>query len=91
MNRDSNGFANLMAHTDRFTVFGPLGGASPAGWSEQFAKAQAAGAQRFHGSTSSAVELVQSYVSNTLVVLVKIVRHQVRFAPTQPPRTSFRP
>lgn len=80
LNGDSSGYTNLMAHTDRFTIFGPLGGPSPVGWSEGFAKAQAAGAHHFHGSVSSTTELVQSYVSDSLVVLVKIERNNVRIA-----------
>lgn len=80
MNGDSSGYASLMAHTDRFTIFGPLGGPSPVGWSDGFAKAQAAGAHHFHGRVSSTIELVQSYVSDSLVVLVKMERNKVRIA-----------
>jgi hypothetical protein len=78
MNGDGTGYANLMSHTDRFTIFGPLGGSSPMGWSERFARTQAAGAGRFGGGVSSTVELVRSYVSDSLVVLVKIERNKVR-------------
>ncbi len=85
MNGDSAGYANLMAHTDRLTIFGPLGGPSPMGWSEGLARAQAAGARQFHGSISSTVELVQSYVSDSLVVVVKIERNKVRLAGREQP------
>lgn len=85
MNGDSTGYANLMAHTDRLTIFGPLGGPSPIGWSEGFARAQAAGARQFHGGISSTVELVQSYVSDSLIVVVKIERTRVRLAGMKEP------
>ncbi len=85
MNGDSTGYANLMAHTDRLTIFGPLGGPSPIGWSEGFASAQAAGARHFHGGISSTVELVQSYVSDSLIVVVKIERNKVRLAGREQP------
>jgi hypothetical protein len=85
MNGDSTGYANLMAHTDRFTIFGPLGGPSPIGWSEGFARAQAAGARQFRGGISSTVELVQSYVSDSLIVVVKIERNRVRIAGREQP------
>jgi hypothetical protein len=85
MNGDSTGYANLMAHTDRLRIFGPLGGASPIGWSEGFARAQAAGARQFLGGISSTVELVQSYVSDSLVVIVKIERNKVRLAGREQP------
>ena len=85
MNGDSTGYTNLMAHTDRFTIFGPLGGPSPIGWSEGFARAEAAGARPFHGGLSSTVELVQSYVSDSLIVVVKIERNKVRLAGMQEP------
>ena len=78
MNGDSTGYANLMAHTDQLSIFGPLGGPSPEGWSEGFARAQAVGARQFRGGISSTVELVQSYVSDSLVVVVKIERNKVR-------------
>jgi hypothetical protein len=86
MNGDSTGYANLMAHTDRFTIFGPLGGSSPIGWSEGFARAQAAGARQFEGDISATVELIQSYVSDSLIVLVKIERSKVRLAGREPPQ-----
>lgn len=85
MNGDSTGYANLMAHSDRLRIFGPLGGASPIGWSDGFARAQAAGARQFLGGISSTVELVQSYVSDSLVVIVKIERNKVRLAGREQP------
>jgi hypothetical protein len=85
MNGDSTGYANLMAHTDQFRIFGPLGGPSPMGWSEGFARAQAVGARQFRGGISSTVELVQSYVSDSLVVVVKIERNKVRVASREQP------
>jgi hypothetical protein len=85
MNGDSTGYANLMAHTDRLRIFGPLGGPSPIGWSDGFARAQAAGARQFHGGVSSTIELVQSYVSDSLVVIVKIERNKVRLADREEP------
>lgn len=85
MNGDSTGYANLMAHSDRLRIFGPLGGPSPLGWSEGLARAQAAGARQFQGSISSTVELVQSYVSNSLIVVVKIESNKVRLAGREQP------
>jgi ketosteroid isomerase-like protein len=85
MNGDSTGYANLMAHSDRLTIFGPLGGPSPDGWSDGFARAQAAGARQFRGGISSTVELVQSYVSDSLVVVVKIERNKVRLGAREQP------
>lgn len=85
LNGDSTGYANLMAHTDRFTIFGPLGGASPMGWSDRFARAQVTGARQFQGGISSTVELVQSYVSDSLVVVVTIERNKVRVAGREQP------
>jgi ketosteroid isomerase-like protein len=67
-----------MAHSDRFTIFGPFGGVSPPGWSQEFATLQALAAKQFNGGTSS-IELVQSYVSGDLAVLVTIERNEVRF------------
>jgi hypothetical protein len=80
INGDSTGYANLMVHTDRLTIFGPLGGPSPMGWNDRFARAQVAGARQFQGGILSTVELVQSYVSDSLVVVVKIERNKVRVA-----------
>jgi hypothetical protein len=71
--------AQHMAHTPTFTIFGPFGGPSPAGWSEELARVQAATARQFQGGTTD-IELVQSYVSDDLIVLVTIERNQVRFA-----------
>ena len=85
MNGDSTGYANLMAHSDRLTIFGPLGGPSPDGWSDGFARAQAAGARQFRGGISSTVELVRSYVSDSLVVVVKIERNKVRLGDREQP------
>lgn len=85
MNGDSTGYTNLMAHSDRLTIFGALGGPSPTGWSERYAQAQAAGARPFQGGISSTVELVQSYVSDSLIVLVKIERNKVRLAGKEQP------
>lgn len=78
--------ADLMAHTPTFTIFGPFGGPSPPGWSEESAKAQAATARLFQGGTVD-IELVQSHVSADLVVLVTIERAQVRFAGQGQPTT----
>jgi ketosteroid isomerase-like protein len=86
MNGDSTGYANLLAHTEQLTIFGPLGGPSPTGWSAGFAQAQAAGVRQFQGGISSTVELVQSYVSDSLIVLVKIERNKVRLAGREQPQ-----
>jgi hypothetical protein len=75
----SQSAAGRMARTPTFTIFGPFGGPSPAGWSEEFAKVQAATARQFQGGTTD-IELVQSYVSADLIVLATIERNQVRFA-----------
>ena len=75
---DSQPAAALMAHTPTFTIFGPFGGPSPPGWSEESANAQAATARMFQGGTAE-IELVQSYVSDNLIVLVTIERSQVHF------------
>ena len=79
VNGDSASYATeRMSHTDRFTIFGPFGGPSPKGWSDDIAKIQANVAKAFQGGTS-AIELVQSYVSGDLAVLVTIDRNEVRF------------
>jgi hypothetical protein len=70
--------AEHMAHTRSFTIFGPFGGPSPAGWNEASARAQAATAKQFQSGTAD-IELVQSYVSDKLIVLVMIERNRVRF------------
>jgi ketosteroid isomerase-like protein len=80
VNGESASYASeRMSHTDRFTIFGPFGGLSPKGWSNEVARIQAGTAKAFQGGTS-AIELVQSYVSSDLAVLVTIERNQVRFA-----------
>jgi hypothetical protein len=76
---DSGPSAAQMAHTPRFTIFGPFGGPSPPGWSDEFAKIQAGAARPFQGGTTS-IELVQSHVSDGLIVLITIERNQVKFA-----------
>src|SRR5262245_52829567 len=68
-----------MAHAATFTIFGPFGGPSPVGWNEEMAQAQAATARQFQGGTSD-IQLVQSHVSDSLIVLITIERNQVRFA-----------
>jgi hypothetical protein len=85
LNGDSRPAAALMAHTPTFTIFGPFGGPSPPGWSEESANAQAATARMFQGGTAE-IELVQSYVSDDLIVLVTIERSQVRFGGQDGPR-----
>jgi len=82
---DSHAAAELMAHTPTFTIFGPFGGPSPRGWSEDTAKAQAAAARVFQGGTVE-IELLQSFVSDNLVVLVAIERSQVLFSGQDEPR-----
>ena len=86
MNGDSGPIAELMAHTSTFTIFGPFGGPSPPGWSEDSARAQAGAARQFQGATSSTIELVQSHVSDNLIVLVTIERSLVKFAGSEQPQ-----
>jgi hypothetical protein len=79
MSGDSGPYAAHMAHTPQFTIFGPFGGPSPPGWTDDFAKRQVDAARPFQGGTAS-IELVQSYVSDNLIVLVTFERNQVKFA-----------
>jgi hypothetical protein len=79
LNGNSQPAAGHMAHSPTFTIFSPFGGPSPPGWTEEFAKGQAGAASQFQGGTTD-IELVQSYVSENLIVLVTIERNQVRFA-----------
>jgi hypothetical protein len=79
INGNSQSAALHMAHTPTFTIFGPFGGPSPPGWSEEIARVQAATARQFQGGTTD-IELVQSYASDDLIVLVTIERDRVRFA-----------
>jgi ketosteroid isomerase-like protein len=89
MRGDSAPFAELMAHTDTFTIFGPFGG--PAGrWSENFARLQAASAAQFQGATASTVELLQAHVSEDLIVLVLLERSLVRLAGSEPQQWDLR-
>jgi ketosteroid isomerase-like protein len=82
---DSGPSAAQMAHTPRFTIFGPFGGPSPPGWSDEFAKIQASAARPFRGGTTS-IELVQSHVADDLIVLITIERNQVKFAGSDRPQ-----
>ncbi len=77
-------------HSDGFRIFGPFGSAGPAGWSENFARTQAAAAAQFQGATSSTVELVQSYVSDRLIVLVMLEKNLVRLAGSEPQQWDLR-
>jgi hypothetical protein len=79
VNGDSSPYSAMMAHTPQFTIFGPFGGPSPPGWTDEFAKRQVDAARPFQGGTAE-IELVQSYVSGDLVVLVTIEHSQVKFA-----------
>jgi hypothetical protein len=69
-----------VAHTPSFTIFGPFGGPSVPGWNEDSAKAQTAAARQFQGVTSSSIELVQSHLSDKLIVLIMIERNVGKFA-----------
>ena len=86
MSGDSAAYATLMAHTPTFTIFGPFGGPSPPGWSEEFAKAQASAARQFQGAVSSTIDLVQSYVAGDLIVLVMIERNVEKFGGYEQPQ-----
>jgi ketosteroid isomerase-like protein len=89
MRGNSAPFADLMAHTDAFTIFGPFGG--PAGrWGENFARVQAASAAQFQGATASTVDLVQAHVSDDLIVLVLLERSLVRLAGSEPQQWDLR-
>jgi hypothetical protein len=85
MNGDSGPYSAMMAHTPQFTIFGPFGGPSPPGWTDEFASRQVDAARPFQGGTA-AIELIQSYVSGDLVVLVTIERNQVTFAGSDRPQ-----
>jgi len=86
MGGDSAPYAALMSHTPTFTIFGPFGGPSPPGWSEEFAKAQALAARQFQGAVSSTIDLVQSYVSGNLIVLVMLERNVEKFSGYEEPQ-----
>lgn len=89
MQGDSAPFAELMAHTSAFTIFGPFGG--PAGrWGENFARVQASSAAQFQGATASTVDLLQAHVSDDLIVLVLLERNLVRFAGSEPQQWDLR-
>jgi hypothetical protein len=80
MSGDSGPAAQGMVHDARFSIFGPFGGLPPPGWSDEFASRQASAAKAFQGSVSSSIELVRSYVTPEMAVLVLIERSEVRFA-----------
>ncbi len=78
MNGDGKPAAELMSHTPDFTIFGPFGATPPSGWTEMSAKMQAAVAAQFQGGTV-AIELVQAYVADDIIVLAMIERAAVNF------------
>jgi len=89
MQGDSAPFAELMAHTGAFTIFGPFGGPA-ARWGENFARAQAAAAAQFQGATTSTIDLLQAHVSDDLIVLVLLERSQVKLAGSEPQQWDLR-
>jgi ketosteroid isomerase-like protein len=90
MEGDSAPVAATMAHTDAFTIFGPFGTVGATGWSENFARAQVTAAAQFQGATYSTVELVQSHVSDGLIVLVTLEKNLVRLAGSEPQQWDLR-
>ena len=89
MRGDSAPFAELMAHTDAFTIFGPFGGPA-ARWGENFTRAQATSAAQFQGATASTIDLLQAHVADDLVVLVLLERSLVRLAGSEPQQWDLR-
>jgi ketosteroid isomerase-like protein len=75
----------MMARTDDFTIMGPFGGLPIRGWSEQSREAQARVAAQFKGGTAD-VELIASYESGDLIVLVLVERGRVQFDGSDEPR-----
>jgi ketosteroid isomerase-like protein len=78
-------YAEMMSHTDDLTIMGPFGGLPIRGWSERSRVAQAQTAAQFKGGSGD-VELVSSYESGDLIVLVLVERNRVRFDGSDEPQ-----
>lgn len=78
INGDVSGYLRLITHADDFTLMTPFGGTPTHGF-EPTAERVAALA-RFFKAGRSELELVQSYASTDLVVLVVIERQQIAVA-----------
>jgi ketosteroid isomerase-like protein len=78
-------YAEMMSHAPDFTIAGPFGGAPIRGWSERSRTAQAQVASQFKGGTGD-VELVASYETSDLIVLVIVERSQVKFGDNDNPQ-----
>jgi ketosteroid isomerase-like protein len=71
-------YADMMAHSEGFTIAGPFGGPAMKGWTEQSAIGQARTATQFKGGKTS-IELVNSHESGDLVVLIMTERGEATF------------
>jgi len=85
VNGSSSAYAEMMSHTDDFTIMGPFGGAPIRGWSERSRVAQAQVASQFKGGAIE-IELVASYESEDFIVLVLLERSNVKFEGSDEPQ-----
>jgi ketosteroid isomerase-like protein len=74
MNGDIGGYLALIPHAEDYTLMAPFGGAPTRGFDAS--PAQLAALKRFFKSGTTALELVQSYASGDMVVLVVIERQR---------------
>jgi ketosteroid isomerase-like protein len=74
MHSDMRGYLNLIVHADDYTLMAPFGGAPTRGF--DLSPERLAELSRFFRGGTSAVELVQSYATDTMVVLAIIERQR---------------
>jgi len=74
LNGDLRGFANLAPHSDDYTLMSPFGGTPTHGFDRS--DAHLAELARFFRSGAGELELVQSYATADMVVLVVIERQR---------------
>ncbi|WP_425231204.1 YybH family protein [Sphingomonas sp.] len=74
MNGDARGYAELNSHAEDFTIMGPFGGAPTRGFDAWNARAPAV-ARSFRSGVSE-LDVIASYASGDLVVLVTIERQR---------------
>ena len=78
MNGQGTDYADLMSHTEDFSIAGPFGGPAVHGWRDVIRMVQAQVAAQFKGGTTK-VELVNSHESGNLIVLVMTERGEAKF------------
>jgi ketosteroid isomerase-like protein len=74
MRGDMRGYLNLIVHADDYTLMAPFGGAPTRGF--DLSPERLAELSRFFKGGTSAVELVQSYATDNMVVLAMIERQR---------------